>query len=243
MAHQYNFGTGNIYALPVGGGAPIPFGSITGASVAFDFDIKMLYGQNRFPDDSATGKGKITGKITWGRVDLIVANQVFFGQTVSVGQIVGVLSEAGTIASTTYTAANGATFSTDLGVRYATTGVSLMQVTTSPTAGQYTVSSSGVYTFNASDTGKAIYIDYTYTSTTAGYTLAGANTLMGQLPTFQLNLVNQTKNKSLVLTLYSCVSSKFSLPFKQDDYTEQEADFSAFADGGGRVFNVSVTGG
>jgi hypothetical protein len=246
MAHQFMFGTGNIYALPVGGGAPVPFGSINGASVDFDGDVKMLYGSNQYPDDVAVGKRKITGKVTFGRVDLVVANQVFFGNTVATGQIIGVLGEAGTIPAATpytYTAANGATFATDLGARYATTGVQFTQVASAPTVGQYTVSAAGVYTFSTADAGKAIYIDYTYTSATAGYTLAGVNQVMGLLPTFQLNLVNLTKSKSLTMTLYSCVSNKFSLPFKQDDYTELEVDFAAFANGGGQVFNWSVTGG
>jgi hypothetical protein len=222
MAHQFNFGTGNIYALPVGGGAPVPFGSVNGASIAFDGDVKMLYGSNQYPDDVAVGKRKITG------------------------QIVGVLAEAGTIAAAapyTYDAVNGATFSTDLGVRYASTGQQLAQVATTPAVGQYSVSPSGVYTFAAGDAGKAVYVDYTYTSTTAGYTLNGVNQTMGLLPTFQLDLVNLTKGKSLTMTLYSCVASKFSLPFKQEDYMEQEVDFSAFANGGGQVFTWSVTGG
>jgi len=246
MAHQFNFGTGNVYALPVGGGAPVPFGSVNGASIDFDGDVKMLYGSNQYPDDVAVGKRKITGKATFGRIDVTVANQVFFGQAVATGQIVGVLSEAGAVAAAApyvYDAANAATFSTDLGVRYASTGVQLAQVPATPAVGQYTVSPSGVYTFAAGDAGKAIYVDYTYSSTTAGYTLSSINQTMGLLPTFQLDLVNLTKGKSLVLTLYSCVASKFSLPFKQDDYTEQEVDFSAFANAGGQVFSWSVTGG
>ena len=245
MAHQFNFGTGNIYALPLGGGAPVPFGSVNGASIDFDGDVKMLYGSNQYPDDVAVGKRKITGKVTFGRLDLGVANQVFFGQTVATGQIVGILAEAGTIGSSpyTYAAANGATFSTDLGVRYATTGVQLVQVASAPTGGQYSVSGSGVYTFSASDAGKAIYVDYTYVSASAGYTLSGLNQTMGLLPTFQLDLINLTKGKSLTMTLYSCVANKFSLPFKQDDYMEQEVDFAAFANGGGQVFTWSVAGG
>jgi hypothetical protein len=246
MAHQFNFGTGNVYALPVGGGAPAPFGSVNGASIDFDGDVKMLYGSNQYPDDVAVGKRKITGKATFGRIDLNVANQVFFGQTVTTGQTIGILAEAGTIAAAApyvYDVANAATFSTDLGVRYAATGGQLAQVASAPVVGQYTVSASGVYTFAAGDAGKAIYVDYTYTSATAGETIGGVNQIMGLLPTFQLDLVNLTKGKSLVLTLYSCVASKFSLPFKQDDYTEQEVDFSAFANGGGQVFSWSVTGG
>jgi hypothetical protein len=246
MAHQFNFGTGNAYLTPVGGGAPLQFGSITGASVDFDGDVKMLYGSNKFPDDTAVGKQKITGKVTFGRIDLNLFNTVFFGQAVATGQTLTSIQEAGTVAAATpfiYTAANGATFQQDLGVYYASNGQQLVQVASAPQVGQYTVSAAGVYTFNTSDEGKAILVTYTYGAAMTGYSLAVNNQLMGIIPTFQLLLSNNTKGKSYNLQLYSCTASKLSQPFKQDDYTETEVDFSAFADSLGRVANWSITGG
>jgi hypothetical protein len=235
---QRAFGTGNLYALPLGGGAPIALGSINAASVDFDGDVKMLYGQNQFPDDVAVGKRKITGKATVGLIDVNLANALFFGQTVSGGQTLTALSEGGVVPASspyTYTAQNAATFKTDLGVYYASTGVQLVQVATGPTVGQYSVSGAGVYTFAAADTGKALVLVYDYGITTSGSTLAINQQLMGTLPTFQLKLRNNFKGKSMGIDLYSCVSSKFSLPFKQDDYLIEEFDFSAYANAAGQV--------
>jgi hypothetical protein len=247
MAHQFNFGTGTATLTPVGGGAPIPFGSITAASVDFDGDVKMLYGSNKFPDDVAIGKQKITGKITFGRLDLNLMNACFFGQAIAIGQTLQATNEAGVVpAASPYTvsAANAANFQQDLGAFYASNGQQLVQVAAgSEAVGKYSVSASGVYTFSAADEGKGVLLVYSYGSTTTGQTLAIGNQLMGNIPTFQLNLSNNTKGKSYNLQLYACTASKLSQPFKQDDYTETEVDFSAFADPAGRVANWSITGG
>jgi hypothetical protein len=248
MAHQFNFGTGTATLTPVGGGAPIPFGSITGASVDFDGDVKMLYGSNKFPDDVAVGKQKVTGKVTFGRLDLNLMNACFFGQTVAAGQTLQATNEAAVIPSATaytVTAANAATFQQDLGVFYASSGQQLTQVAAgSEAAGKYSVNqTTGVYTFSVTDEGKAILLVYSYGSATTGYSMTINNQLMGIIPTFQLILSNNTKGKSYNLQLYSCTASKLSQPFKQDDYTETEVDFSAFADSLGRVANWSITGG
>ena len=87
-------------------------------------------------------------------------------------------------------------------------------------------------------------LNYTYGSHRAtGYNLAGNNQLMGVLPTFQIVLANQFKGKSQTLTLFACVSSKLSLPFKQDDYQVAEIDFMAQDNGAGQVFAWTATGG
>jgi hypothetical protein len=247
MAHQFNFGTGTATLTPVGGGAPIPFGSITSASVDFSGDVKMLYGSNRFPDDVAIGKQKISGKVTFGRLDLSLLNACFFGQTVATGQTLQATNEAAAVPASapyTVTAANASGFQQDLGVFYAASGQQLTQVTAgSEAAGKYSVSASGVYTFAAADEGKGVLLVYNYGSAVTGQTLQITNQLLGAIPTFQLNLSNITKGKSYNLQLYCCTASKLSQPFKQDDYTETEVDFTAFADTLGRVANWSITGG
>ena len=234
---QRVFGTGNIYALPVGGGAPIALGSITGASVDFDGDVKMLYGSNQFPDDVAVGKRKITGKASVGLIDVNLANALFFGLTVASGQTLTATNEAAAVpAAAPYTvnSANAASFKTDLGVFYASTGQQLTQVANNPAAGQYSVAN-GVYTFAAADQGKGVLLVYDYTTANSGSTLVITNQLMGTLPTFQLKLRNSFKGKSFGIDLYACVSNKFNLPFKQDDYLEEEFDFSAYANAAGQV--------
>jgi hypothetical protein len=249
MAHQFYFGTGNIYILPSGGGTPLQVAAIQNASVNFDGDTKALYGQNQFPLDTARGKVKITGKFEVGQINSALWNAVFFGQTVTAGQTLQALNEGPAAIPTTpfqITAANGATFSQDLGVYYSASGLPLTAITTgTPAAGQYKLGTGGVYTFSSADnvSGYSAILNYEYGSSSTGKTLAVNNQLMGQMPVYSLHLNNNTKGKQSVLQLYACTSGKLDFPFKQDDYGLQSIDFMAQDDGTGRIFSWSTTEG
>lgn len=244
---HYQFGTGNLYALPIGGGNPLAIGALQDISVDFTGDVKQLYGQNQFALDVARGKVKIEGKAKSGLIDLNLYNTLFFGQAVTTGETLAAFSEVASVPAVstfTVTAANAAHFLTDLGVYYALTGVRLKQVSSGPTLGQYSVNvASGIYTFAAADFSAAVLLNYTYGSTTTGNTLTGNNVLMGALPSYQIVLANQSKGKTQTLTLLNCVSSKLGLPFKQDDYEVAEIDFMAQDNGSGAVFTWTATGG
>lgn len=54
------------------------------------------------------------------------------------------------------------TWSQDDGVTYASSGQALVKVASSPTVGQYTVSDTGLYTFNSSDNTVAMLLNYSY---------------------------------------------------------------------------------
>ena len=243
-AKQYQFGVGNLYFTPVGGGAPVAFGAVQDVSVDFSGDTKALYGQNSFPLDVARGKVKIEGKASFGQLNLAIYNALFFGQTVAAGQNVQAFNEASVVpASTPYTvtAANGATFKQDLGVFYASNGQPLKQVASNPSTGQYSLGVGGVYTFAAGDSGKAVVFNYLYGDAVNGQTLTVNNPIMGSMPTFQLVLSSTTKGNSSVLTLLCCTSTKLTLPFKQEDYLVPQIDFQAQDDSTGRVFTWSQT--
>lgn len=53
-------------------------------------------------------------------------------------------------------------FMGDEGVTFTATGAALTQVTTAPSAGQYSVDAFGAYTFAAADVGKGVYLNYSY---------------------------------------------------------------------------------
>ena len=95
--------------------------------------------------------------------------------------------------------------------------------------------------FAAADTGLKVFLDYqyTYTNTGSAADLPGfsivTNALMGYAPTFQCDFYNAHSGKQLMLKLYSCVSSKWTIATKLDDYTEPEFDFDAFANASGQV--------
>lgn len=243
---QYTFGTGQLYSVPTGGGNPLRIGALQDVSVEFSGDVKQLYGQYQFPLDVARGKTKIEGKIGSGNIDVAAFNTIFFGQTVTGNsEKKQAINEAATVpASSTYTVtvSNGATFALDLGVTLVTTGQALTQVASSPAAGQYSVSSAGVYTFNVAQASAAVLINYLYTATTSNSgTLNLTNQLMGTTPKFQLVASQTYNNQTFTMMLYAITTEKLSLPLKQDDYLISEISFSAFADNLNRIGYISTT--
>jgi len=242
---QYSFGTGQLFTMPVGGGAPLRVGALQDVSVDFSSDIKQLFGQYQFPLDVARGKTKIEGKAGTGEINATAFNNIFFGQTLSTGQKKQVFNETGTVpAMSTYTVTvtNGATFYMDLGVYIQSTGVPLTQVASAPASGEYSVSGAGVYTFNAAQAGVAMFFNYLYTDAAAGKTIEIENLLMGNTPKFQIVLSQEYNSKFLTLVLYSCVSEKLSMPLKQDDYQIPEIDFQAQANDAGNIGFITITG-
>lgn len=248
---QYVFGTGQLFATPVGGGAPLRFGALQDVSVDFNGDIKQLFGQYQFALDTARGKTKIEWKASTGNVDIEAFNQIFFGGTVDTGdELIQVFNETGTVpAMTTFTitVAHGADFFMDLGVKKASDGTPLKQIDTgTPSAGEYKVSTAGVYTFAAADASLAVLIDYMYESASTGGSLELTNQLMGATPKFQMVLSQVYEGKTFTLILYSNTAEKLSLPLKQDDYLIGELSGQSFADSANRVARItttSVTGG
>jgi len=246
---QYMFGTGQLFATPVGGGAPLRFGALQDVSVDFSGDIKQLFGQYQFALDTARGKTKIEWKASTGNIDVTAFNTIFFGQTVaSNDELKQVINETGTVpAMSTYTVtvANAADFYMDLGVYNAATGVGLKQVSGAPAAGEYSVSA-GVYTFNVAQASTAMLFNYLYESASTGGSLAINNQLMGSTPKFQLVLSQVYDSKTFTMLLYSNVADKLSLPLKQDDYLVAELSGQAMADSQnrvGRITTTSITGG
>ena len=245
---QYNFGSGQVFALPVGGGAPLRVGALQDISVEFSGDTKMLYGQYQFPIDVARGKTKIEGKIGSANIDVVAWNTLFFSQTVTpTSEKRAAYNEAGVVPATPFqiTVANGTGFYLDLGVTDLLTGNPMKQVASAPTTGQYSVNqSTGVYTFAAADTGKSVLISYLYTATTVNSgTLNITNQLMGQTPKFQLVASQLYNGHYFTLVLYSCVADKLSMPLKQDDHTIPEIGYSAHANSANQIGFISTTSG
>ena len=129
----------------------------------------------------------------------------------------------------TPTPPNSGTFKEDMGVRFEDTGEQLTRVASAPATGQYSVSN-GVYTFAAADTGKKVFIKFTYSVATGGSSVSEYNRLQGAMPEY-----------SLVITggLYRGVQPMFeapivavkdvSLPFKNGDYMAQKVTVDVLA--------------
>jgi hypothetical protein len=249
---QYGFGSGSLWAVPtytLAGVAipypdPVPFGGLQEGHVEFSGNIKELYGQYQFPMIALPGHKKITGKSKFGQISARALN-LFFGETAATGEIKTANLEAGTIPTTPFkvTVTNSATWTVDLGVIFALTGLPLSRVTGTPTTGQYAVVA-GVYEFAAADTGLGVKISYAYTAAALpGQVITMNNNLLGLTNFFKVVLNTIVQGRHMTITLNKCVSSKLTVGTKLEDYVIPELDFGAMADDGGVVGTFSFYSG
>jgi hypothetical protein len=243
-----SFGTGTLWGCrtDAANSTPVKFGVLQDVSVDFSADTKELYGSNQFPVAVGRGKGKISCKAKFAQIQGGVFADLFFGVSTATGQTAFVDSETGTVPTTPFqiTVSNAASFADDMGVVFSSTGLPLKKVSSAPAAGQYSVSAAGVYTFNTGDSTKAVLISYTYTVAASGQKMTITNQALGIQPVFSVYLKTAYTGASgttySYLKLNSCVSSKLSLPTKQDDFSIMELDFAAFADSSGTIGTFSM---
>lgn len=241
----YSFGSGTLFGTrtDIANATPVKFGALQDVSVEFNFSLKELYGQFQFPIAVGRGTGKIQGKAKFAQINGMTFNSLFFGQSQAAGQLLTSFNEAQAVPAATpftVTAANAATFVTDLGVVYAATGLPLTKVTSPAAQGQYAVSATGVYTFSSGDANAAILVSYTFTSASIGNTAIITNQLLGTAPAFQANFSETFQGKQITLQLNQCVAQKLSLATKTDDFSIPEFDFSAFADASGTIGKIGL---
>ncbi len=242
---QLSFGAGFCYGIrtDVANSTPVPLGVMQDISIQFTGDMKPLYGNQQWPVAFARGKLKLEAKAKLARINGRLFNDLFFGSTMTTGQILTALGELATVPSAvayTVTAANGATFALDLGVYYAATGMPFTKVAAAPTIGQYSVSAAGVYTFAAADASAAVALAYTYTAT-SGQTITLNQQSMGAIPVFKGVFTTSYQGKVMTLTLNNCASAKLGFATKQDDWTIPELDFEACADASGAVGTLAMS--
>jgi|SRR5277367_2628680 len=241
---MFQFGIGGLWVNPNAGNlspTPTPYEMLTVMDVTVDIsqELKDLIGQFKFPDDVATGAAKVGGKFSVGRINMQIFNDIMFASPKTVGtiQITPAPGEHATPSATPTSVVNSAKFQTDLGVVYASNLSPLTRTTTAPTAGQYEVSA-GSYTFAATDIGKDVYISYTWTDTTDGYTVLLNQQIMGYGPIFELwlsepyQLYNGMANG---LHLFACRMTKLGQDFKNTDYMKPAFEYTAFANPAGKV--------
>lgn len=240
---QANFGTGALIAAKtidslgnaIANPTPLKFGELSDVTIDIQRDLKLLYGTFMYPVAGGAGKGKVELKAKFARIAGQVFNDLFFDNTLTTGTgTSAVIDTTGTaIPSTPFTITptipGSGTWARDLGVADSN-GIPMKRVASAPTTGQYSVAA-GVYTFAAADTGKIVYINFSYTSTSANSKqIAIVSPLMGQAPTFSIDLPGTYGGKAVYYRFLSCMSSKLTLDPKQDDFQTNDLDFTAFAD-------------
>lgn len=242
---QFGFGSGILTGLrndnsDTATNTPVRFGALQEVSIEFAGDIKELFATQQYPIDSARGKTKIAGKAKVAQIYARMYNDLFFGQSMTTGQLKYAYNESTTLATgaATYTVAFAAsTPLVDQGVFNPSTGLQFQRVSSAPALNQYSfVASTGIYTFGTHSASLPMLFNYTY-SVASGYTISIGNPPMGTTPRFAITLFMQypNSNKQMVMFLYSCVSPRLTLPSQIDDYWIMDLDFNAFANEGGNV--------
>jgi hypothetical protein len=239
---MYVFGSGVLIGTP-SGGSPINFGLAQEVTLNVSTTTKALYGQNNFPVAIGSGTRKMTGKAKLARISGQALGTLFFGVAPSSGGIqtqFGEVTSAPAVSPFTYTTTYHSTFASDQGVVYASTGLPLKAVATSPSIGQYTVSA-GVYTFSSADAGAAVLISYNYAVTGSGENVAVVSQPIGPSITFSANLFasDPTTGKQFSLLLFNCVAEKLAFGTKLEDFAMPELDFQCFANSAGQVCQLN----
>jgi len=241
---MYQFGTGVLYgrSLTNTPATPVRFGALQGVTVDIAFTTKELYSAYQFPIALGRGTGKITGKADFAQFNAQAFNDLFFGlSNPATGETKTAQSEAKTVSANIVTATNNTTYLQDLGVTLASDGTVFTRVTANSIGQQYSCNeTTGVYTFNSTQNGVAVLINYTYSDASNGKKISISNQLLGNAPTFLAVFTNTFQSKQLTMVLNSCMSSKLTLATKLEDFTIPSFDFSAFADSGNNLGTLSM---
>jgi hypothetical protein len=242
---ELGFGSGVMFAqrTDIANATPVPFGALQDATISFNGELKDLFSQGQFPIAVARGKTKIEVKAKYALVSTPLYNTLFFGQTVTAGQVLASYAESHVVPTAgTVTVAQHSHFADDLGVLDSSSGQQLQYNPASgtPATGQYKYAA-GVYTFATAQHGDTVLISYDYTVAGTGWTLAGANPFMGTTPIFRATFYQTFQNNSIKLVLYNCVGTTLTIPTGGvDNFMINDIAFSAFAGADGSVFELST---
>jgi hypothetical protein len=234
---QYAFGSGSMFGIRSGSNpTPARFGALQDGSVDFTATQKELFGEFQFPIAVAAGTAKIAGKAKFARMQGRAINDLFFNSTLAGGRTEIADREAGTVATAAITVVNnGANFIEDLGVINAVTGLPYVRVASAPAAGQYSVSGTGVYSFNATENANAMQITYSYNVPSTGQKLTITNQVLGAAKAFKTVMTALFDNQRTTLTLNACMATKITFATKLEDFAMQDFDFGGFADAANNI--------
>jgi hypothetical protein len=244
------FGPGILYLTrtDIANGTPVNVGYVNEFSYDLTGETKELYGQNQLPLLVARGTIKATGKIKAATASGQALNTVLLGGAWTAGTQYGIYNNPSTaIPTTPYqitpTVPSSGTFYQDLGVVNAATYEPLVQVASSPGAGQYS-QSAGVYTFSSADhtSGVSVIISIAYSWTTGatGQSQIITNQPIGTTPTFALDYQTTLYGSSYYLHFFSCVATKWGMGHKITDFAMPEYDFGFFQNAAGQIMVLSL---
>lgn len=240
---EFGFGAGALWATrtDIATATPRNFGTLQDVQVAFEGDIKPLYGSFSYAIALARGKTKIELSPKFASIRGGVFNDMFFGTTLTTGETLVTVPRETFTGAATVTVGQGTNWLSDLGVYYSATGIQLTYTrsATPATIGTYSTgtagtASAGKYFFNTADT-VALSGEYTYNSPTTGLSSILTNPRMGVTPTFQAVFDATFDGRQCNFTFLNCVAGKLSLPTKLDDWVINDMTIQASANATGNV--------
>lgn len=241
---QYQFGAGVLYgrSLTNTPATPVRFGALQDVSVDFAFTSKPLFSSYQFPIAIGRGTAKVTGKANYAQFNAQAFNDLFFGlSNPATGETKTAVGEAQTVTANIVTATNNTTYLQDLGVVKSSDGTPYIRVTATPVGQQYSCNeTTGVYTFNSTQSAVAVLVSYNYTDAANGKKITMTNQLLGNAPQFIAVFTNTFNGKQLTLTLNACMSNKLTLATKLEDFTIPSFDFEAFCDATNTLGTLSL---
>lgn len=253
---QFVFGAGQLIVTPltdaygnaIANATPRRLGGFQEGSFDNMADLKKAQGANAFPIAIARGKQGVSVKVKALQFSIDQFNALMVGQPANlVSSLVSAYVDnngtaiPGTPYTITPTVPGSGTFVRDLGVQdgngaaFTNMGSSSAVVAT----GQYSVSA-GVYTFYSGDSGKTVFISFTYSnSASPGKSLTVKNVAMGQVPLCSCDLICPYGGNTLLISLYQTVFGKFTFGTKIDDFTTVDFEIEAFSDSQNRIYTIS----
>lgn len=234
LSGQKIFAAGRFFGVANGTDpTPTVFAIPQDQSIGFKRSVKSLFGENQLPADISSGTMEVTGKVSLGTLNPRMFADLLFAVTGANSQILEANGELGTVSTTHIVVANGATFSTDLGVFNTVSGARYVRVAaSSEVAGvSYSVNTAtGSYRFNAADSGVVMKISYLYTAASQGELLTLTNAQMGNIGSFTAVMQFNWASEQSVLTLNKCLGTDTEIATKLDDYGKPTFGFMAGCD-------------
>jgi hypothetical protein len=247
---MYVFGPGALIVRQTGVAIPqaINIGYAQKISYEEKANVVSLYGQNRRALASAGGTIKGTVKVTAAKFDLRALSIAYSNQDAIAGATLLALDESHAVPSSpgpytvTLTPPGSGTYLSDWGVKYSATGVSLSRVSSVSAAGEYSVNTStGVYTFDASDADAVMKITYDYTVST-GKNVTIINEQLGSTAPVEcaIRVFDPTTNTASLLTLHRVVFASLNV-FQTDleKFSMPELEGEAFVNAADQAYTWS----
>jgi hypothetical protein len=184
----------------------------------------------------------VKGTLEMEALSLRTLSDLFLNGTASAGETNIALDEAETVPSSspyTLQVVNHATFTRDLGVKYAATGEPLVCVASTPAQGQYSVSA-GTYSFASADSGVAVKTSYEYANASSGETVTLGNYMQGCPNPFTAVLMRSYQSTQEIVTLNNVLADTYDDTAGQDAFTMPKLTFQAATDSTDTLGTISM---